>query len=163
VPAGLIAANINIDGGNIFGRTRDATLISMGKSSLDQVAEAVAKSQGRRLEGDQFPDRGSYYRSDQFSFAKIGVPALFFAEGTDVLGKPAGWGRQQIEEWELKKYHQPGDKLDGTWLFDGMVEDAQLDMLSAWLVAQADAMPTWNKGDEFEAARAKAIAALPTH
>jgi Zn-dependent M28 family amino/carboxypeptidase len=161
-PAGRIAANINIDSGNIFGRTRDATLISMGKSSLDEVAAAVAKFQGRRLEGDQFPDRGSYYRSDQFSFAKVGVPALFFSAGTDVIGKPPGWGRQQIEEWELKKYHQPGDKLDGTWNFDGMIEDAQMAMLSTWLIAQAEAMPTWNPGDEFEAARQKALAALNT-
>ncbi len=162
VPAGLIAADINIDGGNIFGRTRDATLISMGKSSLDQVAETITRSQGRTLQGDQFPDRGSYYRSDQFSFAKIGVPALFFSDGTDFIGQPAGWGRKQIEEWELKKYHQPGDKLEASWNFDGMVEDAQLDMLSAWVIAQADAMPTWKPGDEFEAARARAIAALPS-
>jgi Zn-dependent M28 family amino/carboxypeptidase len=162
VPAGLIAADVNIDGGNIFGRTRDATLISMGKSSLDAVAETIAKSQGRTLQGDQFPDRGSYYRSDQFSFAKIGVPALYFSDGTDFIGQPAGWGRKQIEEWELKKYHQPGDKLEASWNFDGMIEDAQLDMLSAWVIAQSDAMPTWKPGDEFEAARARAIAALPT-
>ena len=159
-PAGRIAANINIDGGNIFGRTRDATLISMGKSSLDAIAARVAKSQGRVLKPDQFPDRGYYYRSDQFSFAKIGVPALFFADGTDFIGQPAGWGRTQIEEWELKKYHQPADKLDGSWNFDGMIQDAQLDMLSAWLITQADVMPTWKPGDEFEAARKQALGAL---
>jgi Zn-dependent M28 family amino/carboxypeptidase len=159
-PAGRIAANINIDGGNIFGRTRDATLISMGKSSLDAIAVRVAKFQGRVLKPDQFPDRGYYYRSDQFSFAKIGVPALFFAAGTDVIGRPAGWGRTQLEEWELKKYHQPADKLDGSWDFDGMIQDAQLDMLSAWLITQADGMPTWKPGDEFEAARKQALAAL---
>jgi len=160
VPAGRIAADINIDGGNIFGRTHDATLISMGKSSLDEIAARVAHSQGRVLKPDQFPDRGYYYRSDQFSFAKVGVPALFFSDGTDFIGRPAGWGRQQIEEWELKKYHQPADKLDGSWNFDGMIEDAQLDMLSAWLIAQADALPTWKPGDEFEAARKRALAAL---
>jgi Zn-dependent M28 family amino/carboxypeptidase len=160
VPAGRIAADINIDGGNIFGRTHDATLISMGKSSLDEIAARVAHSQGRALKPDQFPDRGYYYRSDQFSFAKVGVPALFFSDGTDFIGRPAGWGRQQIEEWELKKYHQPADKLDGSWNFDGMIEDAQLDMLSAWLIAQADALPTWKPGDEFEAARKRALAAL---
>jgi Zn-dependent M28 family amino/carboxypeptidase len=159
-PAGRIAANINIDGGNIFGRTRDATLISMGKSSLDAIAARVAKFQGRALKPDQFPDRGYYYRSDQFSFAKIGVPALFFADGTDFIGRPAGWGRTQIEEWELKKYHQPADKLDGSWNFDGMIQDAQLDMLSAWLITQADGMPTWKPGDEFEAARQQALGAL---
>jgi Zn-dependent M28 family amino/carboxypeptidase len=161
-PAGRIAANINVDGGNIFGRTRDVTLISMGKSSLDDIAARVAASQGRALKPDQFPDRGYYYRSDQFSFARIGVPALFFDDGTDFIGRPAGWGRQQIEEWELKKYHQPGDRLDDSWNFDGMVEDAQLELLSAWLIAQADAMPTWKPGDEFEAARKRALAALVT-
>ncbi len=160
---GRIAANINIDGGNIFGRTRDAVLVSMGKSSLDQIAASVAKSQGRTLVGDQYPDRGYYYRSDQFSFAKIGVPALFFGEGTDVIGKPAGWGKQQHDEWELKKYHQPADKLDGTWNFDGMIEDAQLDMFAGWFIAQAPAMPVWNAGDEFEAARQRALAELGTH
>jgi len=159
-PAGRIAANLNIDGGNIFGRTRDATLISLGKSSLDEIARSIAASQGRVLKPDQFPDRGYYYRSDQFSFAKIGVPALFFDGGTDFIGRPAGWGRQQIEEWELKKYHQPADRLDGSWNFDGMIEDAQLGMLSAWLIAQTDAMPTWKPGDEFEAARKRAVAAL---
>ncbi len=159
-PAGRIAADLNFDGGNIFGRTRDVTLVSQGKASLDQVAEVVAKWQGRVLEPDQFPDRGYYYRSDQFSFAKIGVPALYFAGGTDFVGRSPEWGRQQIEAWELKKYHQPGDKLDDSWNFDGMIEDAQLGFYSGWLIAQADAMPTWNPGDEFEAARKKALAAL---
>jgi Zn-dependent M28 family amino/carboxypeptidase len=158
-PAGRIAADINIDGGNIFGRTRDATSIALGKSSLDAVAARVAAEQGRVVKGDQFPDRGYYYRSDQLSFARIGVPALFFDDGTDFVGRPAGWGREQIEQWQLKKYHQPSDRLDGSWNFDGMIEDAQLAMLSAWLIAQADAMPAWKPGDEFEAARKQALAA----
>ncbi len=159
-PAGKIAADINFDGGNMFGRTRDITLVSQGKASLDQVADAVAKWQGRVVKPDQFPDRGHYYRSDQFSFAKIGVPALYFDSGTDFIGRPPEWGKQQIEAWEQKKYHQPGDKLDDSWNFDGMIEDAQLGFYSGWLVTQADAMPTWNPGDEFEAARKKALAAV---
>ena len=163
VPAGRIAANINIDGGNILGRTREATLVSLGKSSLDQVADSLVRAQGRKLEGDEFPDRGYYYRSDQFSFAKIGVPALYFDAGTDVIGKPAGWGKQKHDEWELKQYHQPSDKLEGSWNFDGMIEDAQLDMLAGWLIAQADAMPTWKPGDEFEVARKRALAELTKH
>jgi hypothetical protein len=77
-----------------------------------------------------------------------------------VIGRPAGWDKQQIEEWELKKYHQPSDQLDGTWNFEGMIEDAQLDMMSAWLIAQAPTMPSWKPGDEFEAARKSALAAL---
>jgi Zn-dependent M28 family amino/carboxypeptidase len=157
VPAGRIAANINIDGGNIFGKSRDAVEISFGKSSLDAVAEVVVKSQGRTLVGDQFPDRGYYYRSDQFSFAKIGVPALYFHEGTDIIGKPAGWGKQQHDEWELKKYHQPSDKLEDSWNFDGMIQDAQMYMLTGWLIAQGDALPSWKPGDEFEGARKRAL------
>jgi Zn-dependent M28 family amino/carboxypeptidase len=160
-PPGKIAANLNFDGGNMFGRTRDITLVSQGKAaSLDQVAEAVAKWQGRVVKPDQFPDRGYYYRSDQFSFAKVGVPALNFDDGTDFIGRPPEWGRQQIEAWEAKKYHQPGDKLDDSWNFDGMIEDAELGFYSGWIIAQADAMPTWNPGDEFEAVRKKALAAV---
>lgn len=159
IAPGRLAADINIDGGNIFGRTRDATSIALGKSSLDEIAARVAASQGRVVKGDQFPDRGYYYRSDQFSFARIGVPALFFDDGTDFIGRPADWGRQQIEQWEMKKYHQPGDRLENGWNFDGMIEDAQLAMFSAWLVAQADTLPTWKPGDEFEAARKRALAA----
>jgi len=160
-PPGRIAADINYDGGNIFGRTRDVTLISAGKSSLDAVAQAAAQRQGRVVVPDQFPDRGYYYRSDQFSFAKIGVPALYFDTGTDFIGRPADWGRRQIETWELKQYHQPGDRLDDTWNFDGMVEDAQLGLYAGWLIAQSDDMPAWNPGDEFEVARKSALAALP--
>jgi Zn-dependent M28 family amino/carboxypeptidase len=156
---GRIAANINIDNGNIFGRTGDVTSIALGKSSLDEIAARAAATQGRVVKGDQFPDRGYYYRSDQFSFAHIGVPALFFDDGTDFIGRPPGWGREQIEQWELHKYHQPSDRLDDSWNFDGMIEDAQLAMLSTWLIAQADGLPTWKPGDEFEAARKQALAA----
>ena len=128
---------------------------------MDALGFPRKMHQQRVLQPDQFPDRGYYYRSDQFAFAKIGVPALFFAEGTDFVGRPADWGRKQIEEWELKKYHQPADKLDDSWNFDGMIQDAQLDMLSTWLITQADGMPTWKPGDEFEAARKQALGALP--
>jgi len=157
-PPGKIAANINYDGGNYRGRTRDLTLIGYGKSSLDGIAEALVKSQGRVLVPDQFPDRGYFYRSDQFNFAKIGVPALYFDNGTDYIGKPPGWGKQEAEQWEEHVYHQPSDEIDDTWVYDGMIEDATLGFLSGWVVAQADEMPKWNPGDEFEAARKKAMA-----
>jgi Zn-dependent M28 family amino/carboxypeptidase len=159
-PPGRIAANINYDGGNIHGRTRDLTLIGMGKSSLDAVARAVAERQQRVLVPDQFPDRGFYYRSDQFNFAKIGVPALYFDSGTEYIGKPADYGKKLQEEWEAKHYHQPSDEIDDSWNFEGMIEDAQLGFLTGWLIAQADEMPTWNPGDEFEAARKKALAEI---
>jgi len=163
VPAGRIAADINFEGAfdrAIFGRTHDATLIGMGKSSLDEIAESVASLQGRTVRPDQFPDRGYFYRGDQFSFAQIGVPVLNFGEGTEVIGRPADWGRQQVEAWEKQKYHQPADKLDDSWNFDGVIEDAQLAMLSTWLIAQADTMPSWKPGDEFAAARTRALAEM---
>src|SRR4029077_3033978 len=118
VPAGRIAANINYDGGNVRGRTRDVTEIGLGKSSLDGIVKAIAARQGRRLEGDQFPDRGFFYRSDQFSFAKVGVPAIHPEAGTDFIGKPEGWGKQQAEEYEMHRYHQPSDEFDPKWNYD---------------------------------------------
>jgi Zn-dependent M28 family amino/carboxypeptidase len=156
---GKIAANINVDGGNFFGRARDIAQIGYGKSSLDAIAGSVIQSQGRVVTPDQFPDRGYFYRSDQFNFAKIGVPALYFSKGTDFIGRPAGWGREQLEQWELKVYHQPSDQIDDTWNFDGMIDDTQMVFYIGWLVSQADAMPAWNTGDEFEATRKKALAA----
>jgi Zn-dependent M28 family amino/carboxypeptidase len=155
---GRIAANINYDGGNYLGRTRDLTQFGAGKSSLDGLAKALVEKQGRVLVPDQNPDKGYYYRSDQFSFAKIGVPALYFDKGTDYIGKPAGWGKQQQEDWTEHVYHQPSDQLTDQWVFDGMIEDTLIGFEAGWLIAQADSMPTWNKGDEFEATRQKAIA-----
>jgi hypothetical protein len=158
LPPGRIAANINIDGVNIFGRTRDMTMVGYGKSSLDPVIVALAKMQGRVVKPDQFPDRGFFYRSDQFNLAKVGVPAAYFDSGTDVIGKPAGWGTKKIEEWEDRDYHQPSDELSSEWDLSGAVEDVRLDFWLGTKVAGAERMPEWNKGDEFEAARKKALA-----
>ncbi len=126
MPPGKIAANINFDGGNVLGKTADLTFIGLGKSSLDAVVQSLAASQGRKLLGDQFPDRGFFYRSDQFNFAKIGVPAIYLDGGTDYVGKPEDWGTKQMEDYEEHHYHQPSDEYDPKWNFDGMIEDAQL-------------------------------------
>ncbi len=155
---GRIAANVNLDAGNIWGQTRDVTYIGYGKSSLDTVVEQAVALQGRTVRGDQFPDRGFFYRSDQFSFAKIGVPAVYLDVGTEFIGQPEGWGVEQIENWEAIRYHQPSDELEDNWNFDGMIEDAQLALYIGLTVAEEDEMPTWNAGDEFEAARLAALA-----
>jgi len=154
---GMIAANINFDSANIWGKTHDVTLVGLGKSSLDSVAIKVAAAQGRVVEPDRFPDRGSYYRSDQFSFAKIGVPALYLNSGTSFIGEPDGWGEEQIANYTKTNYHQPSDELDDTWSFDGMIQDAQLGFLAGILIADDDDLPRWTPGDEFEAARNAAI------
>jgi Zn-dependent M28 family amino/carboxypeptidase len=159
LPAGRIAANINIDGLNIWGRTRDVTFVGLGKSSLDEVVRAVAREQGRTVVPDQFPDRGYFYRSDQFNFARIGVPAIFLDTGTDFLGHDRSWGRERVEEYERRHYHQPSDELTPEWNLEGAVDDLRLLLVVARRVAEADSLPAWNTGDEFEAARKRALAA----
>jgi Zn-dependent M28 family amino/carboxypeptidase len=157
VPAGRIAADINLDSANIWGKTKDVTYIGIEKSSLGDVVSQLAGAQGREVKGDQFPDKGFYYRSDQFSFAKVGVPAIYLEPGTDFEGRPAGWGKEQMEINENEHYHQPSDELTPDWNFDGMVQDAQLGFKAGLWIAEQDEMPGWTPGDEFEAARKKAI------
>ena len=152
-PAEKIAADVNFDGGNIWGRTSEVPLIGYGKSSLDAFARAAASRQGRTVTDEPFPDRGFFYRSDQFSFARIGVPSLYFDTATSFLGRPPGWGKERIEAYESELYHQPGDELAETWVFDGMVEDARFAFVAGLLVAQADVPPAWVPGDEFERQR----------
>lgn len=157
-PPGKIAANVNFDGGNIWGRTTDLTYIGLGKSSLDSVVKALAADQGREVLPDQAPDRGFFYRSDQFSFAKIGVPAIYLDAGRKFRGKPEGWGKETQEKWEEIQYHQPSDEIADDWNYEGMIEDARLGFFSALSIANQDAMPSWTPGDEFEAARKQALA-----
>jgi Zn-dependent M28 family amino/carboxypeptidase len=159
VPAGKIAANVNYDSGNIWGATRDITFIGLGKSSLDPIATEVAAHQQRVLKADQFPDRGSYYRSDNFNFAKIGVPAFYFSGGTEVIDRPPGWGVEQVNAYVERDYHQPSDELTDEWRFDGLVLDAQFGFFAGFVVANDPPLPRWNPGNEFEAARLAAVAA----
>ncbi|MCY4565232.1 MAG: M28 family peptidase [Gammaproteobacteria bacterium] len=160
-PAGRISANVNFDGASIWGEARDIIFVGLGKSSLDAVASNVACYLERTLKGDQFPDRGYFYRSDQFSFARIGVPGIYLDGGVEIIGRPEGWGRQRIDEYTANNYHQPSDELTDDWKFDGMVADTRFGLLATWLIAQADEMQAWNAGDEFAAARAAALEELP--
>ncbi len=158
IAPGRIAADINYDGGNILGRTSDVNLVSQGKSSLDKVVEKVAATQQRTVSGDLFPDRGFFYRSDQFSFAKIGVPSIYLHSGTHYRGHPDAWGVEQAQAYEAKHYHQPSDQMTADWVFDGMIEDARLGFFAGLDIANTPALPTWNPGNEFEAARKAALA-----
>ncbi|MDH4073177.1 MAG: M20/M25/M40 family metallo-hydrolase, partial [Gammaproteobacteria bacterium] len=156
---GKIAANLNYDGGNIWGHTHDVTYIGLGKSTVDTIVNAIAMEQGRVVKPDQYADRGYFYRSDQFSFAKIGVPAMYLDTGTDFVDRPPEWGREQADHYTDVNYHQPGDEYDDSWNFDGMVDDALIGFWAGLAIANADEMPRWNQGDEFEAARLEALAA----
>ena len=158
--AGRIAANVNFDGVSIWGEASDMIFIGLGKSSLDQVAYDVASYVGRTLRGDQFPDQGYFYRSDQFSFAKAGVPGIYLDGGVEIIGKPEGWGKMRINAYTTFDYHQPSDELTDEWVFEGMVADTRFGLLTTYLIAQADEMQSWNPGDEFAAARAVALAEI---
>ena len=157
---GKIAANLNYDGGNIWGHTHDVTFVGLGKSTVDEIVTMIAEEQGRVVKPDQFSDKGYFYRSDQFSFAKIGVPAMYLDTGTDFVDRPPEWGREQQNHYTEVNYHQPTDEYDPSWTFDGMVDDALLGYWTGLAIANADDMPTWNAGDEFEAARIEALKAV---
>ncbi|MDH3612970.1 MAG: M28 family peptidase [Gammaproteobacteria bacterium] len=158
-PVGNIAANINYDGGNVWGHSHDVTFVGLGKSTIDQLVELIAGEQGRVITPDQFPSKGSFYRSDQFSFARIGVPAAYLDPGTNFVDRPEGWGKKQVDHYTEVNYHQPSDEYDPNWNLDGMIRDAQLGYWTGLAIANADEMPVWNEGDEFEAARLEALAA----
>ncbi len=159
VPPGRLAAAINIDGINILGRTRDVVVVGYGKSSLDRLLEGFAAWQGRVVKPDSFPDRGFYYRSDQFNFAKIGIPSVFLGRSVDFIGRPEGWGREMTERWEATHYHQPSDEYRDDWDLSGAVENLRLLFHVGARAARDSKLPAWTAGDEFEAARKAALAA----
>jgi Zn-dependent M28 family amino/carboxypeptidase len=159
VPDDRIAAVLNLDALKPLGRARDVFQEGLGKSSLDAVVAEVAGFQGRVVKGDPFPERGSFYRSDHFSFAKAGVPAISFGSGLDCLERPEADCRAAEADYLAHRYHQPGDVYRADWDVSGMVEDARLLFLVGRRVADADEMPRWTPGDEFEAARQGSLAA----
>ena len=139
-----MAAVCNIDGVNILGRTEEVVVIGKGKSNLDAVVNRLARMQNRVVVADQFPDKGFYYRSDQFSLAKVGVPGLYLGTGTHVIGKPDGWGMQKMREWTENTYHQVSDEYSEDWDLGGALEDAQLMFHIGLQVANGAEMPAWN-------------------
>jgi Zn-dependent M28 family amino/carboxypeptidase len=156
IPASRIAADINLDSVNRWGRTTDLGVLGLGKSTADEVVRKVAAEQGRTVHGDPYPDRGSFYRSDMFSLARVGVPPVAVKGGPDYAGRPKGWGDEQQLDYERKHYHQPSDEYHGDWDLSGDVQDAQLQLAVGLRLANAPQLPTWTPGDEFSAARKSA-------
>jgi Zn-dependent M28 family amino/carboxypeptidase len=152
-PLEKTVANINIDGINQWGRTRDVTVIGLGNSTLDDVLRQAAREQGRVLRPDPEPEKGFYYRSDHFNFAKEGVPALDPSDGIDFIGKPAGWGQKRRDEYTEHDYHKPSDEIKPGWNLSGAVEDARLLMSVGYRVANTLKFPEWKPGTEFKAKR----------
>lgn len=147
-----LVANFNIDGINIWGATRDIGMIGHGKNSLTRLAEQVAERRGRILEPDQQADLGLFYRSDHFSFARIGVPAAYFKAGHDFY--ESSEGRNRVKNmYTSVHYHQPSDQFDERWNLDGAVADTRLILECLLHCANSDTVPTWTAGDEFEKLR----------
>ncbi len=160
VHPGRMVANINIELGNVWGRTSDVIVYGLGKSELDDWLTKAAKTQNRTIRGEQDVKAGWFYRSDQISFARVGVPAIWFKSGVDFIGREPGWGEKQYANWIQHKYHSPGDEVADDWNLEGLTEDAQLIFHLAAAVADSDITPTWYAGDEFEAVRKASLAEL---
>jgi Zn-dependent M28 family amino/carboxypeptidase len=152
-PLAQTALDINMDGMNVNGRTHDIVQIGRGVSTLDSVIDAVAREQGRVVKVDPEPEKGLYYRSDHFEFAKNGVPAFDPESGVEYLGKPDGWGIEKRKEYTASKYHKPADKIEPDWNMEGAIEDCQLYFLVGYHIATDSRMPEWNSGAEFKAVR----------
>ncbi|MBI2220285.1 MAG: M20/M25/M40 family metallo-hydrolase [Acidobacteria bacterium] len=150
-------AVINIDVANTWGRTKDMTVIGMGASDLDDYLRDAAREQGRVLRPDPEPEKGFYYRSDHFNFAKQGVPALDPSEGIEFVGKPAGYGMKMRERFTKEDYHTPSDEVKPDWDLSGAAEDAKLFYQAGYRVANAAKFPEWKPGNEFRAIREKSL------
>jgi Zn-dependent M28 family amino/carboxypeptidase len=158
-PLAKTAANINIDGLNVNGRTKDLTIIGLGASDLDDYARDAAAEQGRVIRGDPEPEKGYYYRSDHFNFAKQGVPALHPDEGVEFVGKPPEFGEKVRREYTEHDYHQPSDVVKADWDLTGAREDLKVYFAVGYRVAEADALPAWKPGNEFKAKREEMLKA----
>lgn len=156
-PLAKTLANINIDGINTGGRTRDLTVIGLGASEMDDYIRDAAQGQNRTLRPDPEPEKGYYYRSDHFNFAKQGVPALYVEAGIEYLGQPADYGMKLKEKYVAEDYHKPSDEVKTDWNLDGGIDDLKLLLTVGYWVAEAKVFPAWRPGNEFRAAREKQL------
>ena len=157
-PLNKTLANINMDGLNTWGKTEDVVVIGLGASDLDDYARAAAAEQGgRSLRGDAEPEKGFYYRSDHFNFAKVGVPAFDPESGIEYVGKDAAYGRKTRDEYTENDYHKPSDEIKPGWELSGAVQDLQLFFTIGYRVASAARYPEWKAGNEFKAIRDKSL------
>ena len=156
-PLDRTLANVNVDGMNMWGRTSDVTVVGYGASDLDDYLAAAAAEQGRTLIPDPESEKGFYYRSDHFNFAKVGIPALYTDDGATFIDKPAGYGQQKRDEFNKRDYHAPSDEVKPDWDLAGLAEDGKLLLAVGYRVATAATYPEWKPGNEFKAVRDKML------
>jgi Zn-dependent M28 family amino/carboxypeptidase len=152
VPVDKIVANLNVDGGNVLGETRDLQVLGDNKSSLGPALAQLVAPRGMRISPDANPERGYFYRSDHFSFAKVGVPSVSIGEGDDFVGRPEGWGKAQAEDYTVKRYHQPGDEYSADWDLRGAVQLSGIVLEFTRMLGTSREWPTWNADAEFRRA-----------
>ncbi|MBI1851277.1 MAG: M20/M25/M40 family metallo-hydrolase [Planctomycetes bacterium] len=158
IPAERIACVVNMDSVSVHGRTRDFTFMGAERSTLHETTDAVAREFGIRVVPDEHPEQGSYYRSDHFSLARVGVPGVSLHPGSEYESLSLEDGKKVFTEFNEKHYHRPSDQYDPAFDMSGIVQVADIALEIATRVARADALPEWNAGDEFASVRAAAKA-----
>ncbi|MBS0632708.1 MAG: M28 family peptidase [Verrucomicrobia bacterium] len=158
-PLNKTLANINMDGANQFGPTSDMATVGFGASTIDDIGIAVARAQGRDMQPESHPERGSYYRSDHFEFAKVGVPSYYPKSGVKFIGKPDGYGEQLINDYIANRYHKVTDEVQPDWTFEGAAQDTAFLMEVGLRIANGTTWPQWREGNEFKARRDAMMAA----
>jgi len=152
-PAAKTAGVLNTDGGQLWGRARNFTISGNAKLDLLDMLIAEGKRQGRYYSPDPHPEAGHFYRSDHFSFAKVGVPAISFGDGNDLVNGGVARGEALSKEYVDKHYHQPSDEWSPAWDFTGMAEDVQLLHNLGRDLANSRDWPNWSTDSEFRATR----------
>ena len=152
-PLNKTLANINMDGVNQWGRTTDITMVGDDNSTLIDLLREAATTQRRTVNPDPESEKGFYYRSDHFEFAKQGVPALYADTGINYEGKDPAFSKQKRDEYTSKDYHKVSDEIKPDWDLTGAVDDAQLLTMIGYRVAQGDKYPEWKAGSEFKKQR----------
>jgi Zn-dependent M28 family amino/carboxypeptidase len=152
-------ADINIDVMQRAGPSRDLEVIGYGNSTLDDLAASILGKDGRVIVPDTQPEKGSFYRSDHFEFAKVGVPAFYTGAGLDIIGQPAGYGRKIRDDYVANDYHKVTDEIKPWWDLRGAAQDADVLFQMGLQLAQGDAWPEWKPGSEFKSRRDEMMAA----
>jgi Zn-dependent M28 family amino/carboxypeptidase len=152
-PSTKTVAAINMDALNIYGKMKDITVIGYGNSELEDYLGAAAAEQGRRVRPNPEPEKGSFFRSDHFPFAKQGIPALYADSGIDHVEHGAEWTLAQSDKYTKEKYHKPSDEYDPNWDLSGAIDDLRLLFKVGYRLSMESTFPNWKEGSEFKAKR----------
>ena len=155
-PTDKTVAVINMDALMAIGEMKDLTVVGHGQSELDDIAETFATQQGRYIIPDPEPGSGHFFRSDHFSFAKVGIPALYAAGTHEHIAKGVEYAKEKFEHYVANDYHQLSDEYSDNWDMSGMVQDGTLFyQIGDKLSSDINLWPKWKKGSEFKAIREK--------